>query len=134
MDAGSGMARVVLLAARRAFKAVVGIEISPALHEVARRNLARFEDLERRCRDIRLVRADAATYRFPRGDLALYLFNPFRAPVLERMLRHVVAQPRDVTILYHTPVERGVIESHDAFELVDDFGFAAVYRRVMDAG
>jgi 16S rRNA G966 N2-methylase RsmD len=134
VDAGSGMARVVLLAARRPFRAVVGVEISPALHEVACHNLAQFDDARRRCRDVRLVRADAATYRFPRGDLAIYLFNPFRAPVLERMLRHVVAQPRGVAILYHTPVERGVIESQDAFELVDDFGFAAVYRRVLDAG
>lgn len=134
VDVGSGMGRVVLLAARRPFRTVVGIEISPALHEIARGNLRRFDDPERRCRDVRLVRADAATYRFPRGDLAVYLYNPFRAPVLRRMLRHLVAQPREVTLLYHTPVERGVVEAHDAFELVDDFGYAAVYRRVTDAG
>src|SRR5581483_4064719 len=35
-DAGAGMGRVVLLATRFAFKQIVGVEVSPALCEVAR--------------------------------------------------------------------------------------------------
>lgn len=130
VDAGSGMGRVVLLAARLAFKAIVGIELSPALHEVALENLARADDPLRRCRDIRLIRADAATYRYPRGDLALYLYNPFRASVLEQVLARVLAAPRDVVLLYHTALEREAIDANDAFRLVDDLGFAAIWRRL----
>ncbi|HXP93336.1 MAG TPA: methyltransferase domain-containing protein [Candidatus Binatia bacterium] len=130
VDIGAGMGRVVFLAARRPFKAVVGIEISPALLQVARDNLARIDDPERLCRDVRLVRADAATYRYPRGALVLYLYNPFRAPVLESVLARASATRRDVVLLYHTPVEREVIERHAGFEIVDDLGFGAVYRRV----
>jgi predicted RNA methylase len=124
------MGRVVLLAARRAFKAVVGIELSPALHQIACENLATLDDPLRRCRDVRLLRADAATYRYPRGDIVLYLYNPFRAQVLERVLERVLTARRETIVLYHTPVERGVIESNAAFEMVDDLGFAAIYRRL----
>lgn len=129
VDAGSGMGRVVLLAARRAFKTVVGVEVSGALHEVARDNFERFDRELLQCRDVRLVRKDAAEYKFPRGTIALYLYNPFRGPVLETVLEHVLAQPREVTLLYHTPVERDVVERTRAFELVEDLGFAAIYRR-----
>jgi SAM-dependent methyltransferase len=134
VDVGAGMGRVIMLAARRPFKTVVGIELSPALHRVARENLARFDDPLRRCRDVRLVCKDAASYRYPRGALAVYLYNPFRAPVLERVIERILAVRRDTVILYHTPVERGVIEANDAFELVDDLGFAAIYRRLPHAG
>src|SRR5579872_4680184 len=58
VDIGSGMGRVVMLAARRPFKTIVGVEISPTLHEVARDNLERCDHAAFRCRDIRLVRAD----------------------------------------------------------------------------
>lgn len=129
VDVGSGMGRAVLLAARRPFKAVVGIEISGSLHEVARENLERFEDEARRCNDVRLIRADAATYRFPRGDLAVYLYNPFRAAVLEPMLRRLLAVPRAITLLYHTPVERASIDATKAFDVVEELPFASIFRR-----
>lgn len=129
VDVGSGMGRVVLLAAQRPFKTVVGVEVSGALHEVARENFRRFEREELNCRDVRFVRKDAAEYKFPRGRLVLYLYNPFKGPVLETVLDHVLAQPREVTLLYHTPAERDVVERTGAFELVEDLGFAAVYRR-----
>lgn len=129
VDIGSGMGRVLLLAARRPFKTVVGVEISGALHEVARENFSGFDDEHLRCRDVRLVRANAAEYRFPRGMLAVYLYNPFRAPVLEAVLDHILARARDVTLLYHTPAERDVVERTEAFEIVEDLSFGVVYRR-----
>jgi SAM-dependent methyltransferase len=130
VDVGSGMGRVVLMAARRPFKQVVGVEISPALHEVARENLAAFDPALRRCRDVRLVRADAAAYRFPAGNLAVYLYNPFRANVLKAVLDSLGAgRARSaVTLLYHTPVERDAIERLGTYELVADLGFGATYR------
>jgi SAM-dependent methyltransferase len=131
IDIGSGMGRVVLLAAQRPFKTVVGVELSPTLHEVARENLERFrENEELRCRDVRLIRADAADYRFPRGKLAVYMYNPFRAPVMRELLRHLIAPRRHITLIYHTPLERDVIEEHDDFKLVCELGDAAIYRTV----
>jgi len=130
VDAGAGMGRAVLLAARKPFRQVVGVEISRALHEIARDNLAQVDRSKLRCRDVRLVCADALTYRFPRGPLVVYLFNPFDASVLGAILDRLSAGPkREIAIVYHTPVEREVIEAHPAFELVADDRTGAVYRR-----
>ncbi len=129
VDVGSGMGRVVLLAARRPFRRVVGVEISPALHEVARENLAAFDDPKRKVRDIRLVRADASAFDFPRGDLVLYLYNPFRANILRAVLDRVLAQPpAELIIIYHTAVARDELERTGRFEEIVDTGFAKIFR------
>ena len=90
VDLGSGMARAVLIAARRPFRQVAGVEISPALHAVALENLAAIDRASLRCKDVRLVCNDAADYRFPPGDLAIYLYNPFSAGLLVPLLERVV--------------------------------------------
>jgi SAM-dependent methyltransferase len=130
VDLGAGMGRIVLLAARRPFRAVIGVEISPALVEIGRENLARANDPERVARDVRIVRADASAYRFPPGDLVVYLYNPFQAPVLEAVLINLraVKKRRRIALLYHTPVERETIDACEAFELVHDLGFGVVYQ------
>ncbi|MDQ6826091.1 MAG: class I SAM-dependent methyltransferase [Candidatus Eremiobacteraeota bacterium] len=131
VDVGSGMGRVVFLAAKHPFKQIIGIELSPALHEVAAENLKSWVDPRQCCKDIRLARADAATFGFPLGHLVLYLYNPFGRPVLTALLENVLANTqttRDLILCYHTPVEREVIESTKAFELLVEFNFGCVYR------
>jgi len=131
VDLGAGMGRALLLAARLPFRQAIGVEISPALCEIARDNLKAAPREGLRCRDLRIVRGDAAAYRFPRGDLVVYLFNPFDgavlADVLDRLARDVT---REVALVYHTPVERAVIEGHAAFELTGESPEGAVYRLV----
>jgi len=130
VDVGSGMGRVVLLAAERPFRQIVGVEISPALHEVARANRDSYPRQRLQCRDVRLVRADASKFTFPRGDLVVYLYNPFRSEVLDPVLDELLAEPnREIVLLYHTPLERAAIEARGAFELVADLGFGLVYHR-----
>ena len=131
LDLGSGMGRAVLLAARHPFRTVIGVEISPALHEMALRNVADFVG-KRECRDVRLVRADAAGYAFPRGDLVVYLYNPFRGAVLERIAARLARRngPHETIVVYHTPAERRVFDDDGAFELVAEAPCGALYRRV----
>lgn len=128
VDVGAGLGRVVLHAARRPYRQIVGIELSPALVEVAKDNRSAYRG-ELACRDIRLVRADAATFSFPRGNLVVYLYNPFGAAVLAPLLDRLSAdRRRDVVLVYHTPIERAIVDAHPAFELVADLGFGLVYR------
>jgi SAM-dependent methyltransferase len=131
VDIGAGMGRVVFLAARRPFRAVIGVEISPALVEIARENLAALEDPRRSAGDVRFVNADAAAYRFPPGDLAVYLYNPFAEPIFAPMLERLCAvdAAREVVLMYHTAIQHAVIEATGAFEVVADLGFGLVYRR-----
>ena len=128
IDLGAGMGRVVLRAARRPFRQIIGVEISPALHEIAKENRRVYRGTLA-CTDVRLVRADASTFSFPRGDLAVYLYNPFRAGVLGPILDRLAAnRRREVTLLYHTPVERAVLDAHPAFALTADLGFGLAYH------
>jgi SAM-dependent methyltransferase len=135
VDLGAGMGRVVMLAARRPFRAVIGVEISPALVEIARENLATWRDPLRVVRDVKIVRADAGEYAFPRGDLVVFMYNPFHGPVLDAVVANVQAiAERDVALLYHTPVDRAAIDATGAFALVADLGFGLVYRAVAPSG
>ena len=128
VDVGAGLGRVVLHAARRPYRQIVGIELSPALIEVAKDNRNAYRGALA-CRDIRLVRADAATFSFPRGNLVVYLYNPFRAQVLAPLLDRLSSDARrDVILVYHTPIERASIDAHPAFELVADLGIGLIYR------
>lgn len=131
VDIGAGMGRVVFLAARRPFRAVIGVEISPALVEIARENLAALEDPRRVARDVRFVHADAAAYRFPPGDLAVYLYNPFAEPIFAPMLEQLCAleAAREVVVLYHTAINHAAIDATGRFDVVADVGFGLVYRR-----
>ena len=129
VDLGSGMGRVVLLAAERPYRQVIGVEISPALHEVAKENRDRYPRERLQSRDIRRVRADAAAFTFPRGDLAVYLYNPFRAPVMEAVVARLAAHRAEVVLAYHTPLEHATIDAVAAFVPVAAFTFGAVWRK-----
>ena len=128
VDVGAGMGRAVLAAARYPFRQIVGFEISPALVAVARDNLAAFPRDGLRCNDVRIVRGDAATFRFPKGDLVAYLYNPFDGALLANVLARLAAAPSgELAVLYHTPVERAAIEERPEFELVAEEPFGVVY-------
>ena len=106
VDIGSGKGRVLLIARRMDFARVIGIEYSGPLCEVAQRNLA---VAERRAAGapVQIVCADAADYDFPHGEDVIYLFNPFDAVVLARMLDRLAAslqaRPRRLWLVYHFP-------------------------------
>ena len=130
VDLGAGMGRVVMLAARRPFRAVIGVEISPALTEIGRENLASLRDPHRVATDVKIVRADAGDYAFPRGDLVVFLYNPFRAPVMSAVLANLAThEPREVVLLYHTPLERATIDESGEFDLIADLGYGLAYRQ-----
>ncbi len=131
VDLGSGMGRAVLVAAGYPFRQVVGVEISPALHAIARDNLVAFGREALRCRDVRLVRRDATRYAFPTGDLVVYLYNPFDATLVERIVETLRARPAGrCALLYHTPVARSVVEASGAFSIAREEPFGVAYVRI----
>ena len=86
IDVGAGMGRAVLLAAELPFRQVVGVELNPTLVRIARRNLALWRIVRRAQAPMRMVCRDAAEFRLPEGPCLAFLFNPFGAPVMRRML------------------------------------------------
>ena len=130
VDVGSGMGRAILLASEYPFKHIVGIEVSPGLHEVAKDNLARATAARRKCNDIRLVRDDARMFEYPPGDVVAFLYNPFDAVALEATLGALLAR-RDggeTWLLYHTPVERAVLDERAGYSVIVEQARGLVYH------
>jgi SAM-dependent methyltransferase len=100
VDVGSGKGRVLLMAAEYPFRRIVGVELLPELHEVARENVKRDPRVE-------LVLGDAREFQFPDGPLVVFLFNPFPPWVLRQVLRNVQEslkrKPRDMFVVLHNP-------------------------------
>ncbi len=129
VDVGAGMGRAVILAAEYPFKQVLGIELSPGLYEVAKENLATTRERGLRCHDVRLVRGDARIAHYPPGDLVVFLFNPFDAEALRTTLASIEGRrdPGATWLLYHTPVEREVLDAMPAWELIAQIACGACY-------
>ncbi len=130
VDVGAGMGRAILIASEYPFKQIVGIELSAALFEIARENVARAHDLRTQCRDVRLVRGDARKRRYPNGNLVVFLFNPFDEIALRTTLKRIVASrtARDaIYVLYHTPEHLGALLTFGG-EPVAGFSFGVISR------
>jgi hypothetical protein len=105
VDAGAGKGRAMMVASEMGFAAVVGVELDADVAAVGQRNL----ELWRAACPMRLVQGDAAEMEFPVGPLLIFLYNPFQAPVLRRLLERVCEErERDVDVLYMVSVERAV--------------------------
>ena len=113
IDVGAGMGRALLLASAYPFRQIVGIEVSPGLHQIAKENLASARGIVQRCRDLRIVRADARLWNYPPGNLVVFLYNPFDDVALAQSMGAIVRSraPDDrVYVLYHTPVHETALQ------------------------
>lgn len=121
VDLGSGKGRVLLMAAEYPFRKIVGVELSPALHRVAERNVALWRSPTQRCRAIELQCMDAAAWTPPDGDTLVYLFQPFPADtmraVIECVARSVAERPRRVQLAYLNPLHHELVMQSGAFAL-----------------
>jgi hypothetical protein len=113
IDFGSGMGRVVVLAAKRyRFRRIIGVEISPQLHEIAKQNVER-NRRHLRCTEIELVNADVLDYRVPDDVTVAYLYNPFTGPVFAHVVaelnRSLERNPRELRIIYLNPAEEALL-------------------------
>jgi SAM-dependent methyltransferase len=118
VDLGSGKGRVLMLAALRPFRRVIGVEISQRLHDTAVGNVAAFSA---RYRDdsapIECLCADASAYELPEGDLVVFLYNPFDAALLaqarDRMLAACARSARKLCVIYINPLHHVLFENDE---------------------
>ncbi len=85
LDYGSGMGRAVCLAATYQFRTVLGVEISPELCRIAIRNLESARS-KLRCKDVRIVNANALRYEVPAEVSVIFFFNPFGGATMQAVL------------------------------------------------
>jgi SAM-dependent methyltransferase len=107
VDIGSGKGRAMILASAWPFRRILGVELSPKLHQIAKGNIDQYKRRQLACRNLRSLWCDAALFPLPPTNLVLYMYNPFREPVMRQVLDNVrrswEEHPRDIFILYRTP-------------------------------
>jgi len=101
IDLGCGKGRALFVAAEFPFRRLIGVEMAGELCEIARANVVTNPEWESR---ISIIKQHAKDFVYPDGPLLLYLYNPFFAPVLRRVLKNLERQlrqsPRPVFVLY----------------------------------
>ncbi len=107
VDLGSGKGRVLLLASRRPFRRVTGVEFSSELAATAAANIEAFRRRVPGCAPTRSVHGDATQFEWPDGNLCVYAYNPFDEHVMTAVLRNLVdamsSAHRRVVLVYYNP-------------------------------
>jgi SAM-dependent methyltransferase len=119
VDIGCGKGRVLMVAARHGFTRITGVEYSPALCEVARRNLSQFRRKTGMAFDAEVVEADAAGYEIPPDTNVIFMFNPFYTEILEVVAGNIAIsvreRPRKVWLIYLYPECRAAFDGRGEF-------------------
>lgn len=122
LDLGSGKGRTLLMAADYPFRRIIGVELLPALHEIAQENLRVYKSETQKCFMLESICADATAYPLPPESLLIFLFNPFP----ESGMRQVAANlelstrtnPRAIYVIYHNPLLEHVFSECPAFRKI----------------
>jgi predicted RNA methylase len=117
VDLGCGKGRTLILAGMRGLTKVVGVEFSPDLAAIARRNISRVGV------SAEIIEMDASDYNPPNGYLLIYMYNPFGTPILRAVAQNLLEwRRRNATsvgfVVYVNPLCEEVFESFPEFELI----------------
>jgi hypothetical protein len=108
IDLGSGKGRTLLMASDYPFHLIVGVELLPALNQIAQENLAQYQNQSQKCSSLESICADVTSFPFPTEPIVLFLFNPLPETGLRRVIANLEQSlrehPRAVYILYHNPL------------------------------
>jgi SAM-dependent methyltransferase len=115
VDIGAGMGRAVLLAAQMPFRQVVGVELNPTLARIAKRNLTIWRTLGLAQAPMKVNCGDAVEFPLPEGPCLIFMFNPFGAPVMRRLLRawsqSLTRRTGQLDLIYVNNEQEPVLES-----------------------
>ncbi|HUN87346.1 MAG TPA: class I SAM-dependent methyltransferase [Terriglobales bacterium] len=131
VDLGSGKGRTLLMASEFGFRRIVGVELVPELHAIAKQNIAAWSSEGHRSTQIESYCVDARDFVFPAEPLLVYLFNPLPEPalrvVIERLRKSVEAHPRELRVVYLNPILEHLLAQAGFLRRVDGSYRYAVY-------
>ena len=119
LDIGAGKGRAVLTASLHPFQHVTGIELNPALATIAQANLALFPATGSPLAPATIQQGDALEAALPATPTLAFLFHPFEAPVLRKLIRrfiqHFRAAEVPLDILYCNAEHATLFDAEPAF-------------------
>jgi SAM-dependent methyltransferase len=108
IDLGCGKGAAIITLSRLGFGKIAGVEISPKLIATAEENLRRAG-----VKDVELICSDAMSFDGYDEYNFVYMFNPFRAPVMKCVIEKLVGSlernPRPLSIVYWYPTHEDVV-------------------------
>jgi len=122
VDLGSGKGRTLLMASDYPFQKILGVELLPSLHAIARQNLAQYKSESQKCFRMESICADATDLLFPEEPLVIFLFNPFPESGLRRTIANLASSlerhPRSGYVIYHNPLLEQVVLENSRFKKI----------------
>lgn len=119
LDVGAGMGRALLLAAELPFRRVVGVDLNPTLTRIAKRNLTIWRASGRALSPMRVVCGDAVEFPLLAGSCLAFLFNPFGATVMRRLLKSwskaLAARADEFDLIYVNHEQEHILEQQAGF-------------------
>jgi len=132
VDLGAGKGRALLLASHFPFRQIIGVEFSPELAEVAKKNLCRYSNPQQKCHNLTILCKDATEFSFPLNNVVLYLNNPFDGAVMKRVLDNIdyslIQNPRGVRIVYWNPFSANLFEKRQTLVKTENGTQYCLYR------
>ena len=133
LDIGCGKGRALLVASELPFRRIIGIELNPKLAAVARTNADSWicshsaDPTAPLLAPIEILEQDALELTLPTTPTLLFLFHPFEAPLLRKLLRRIESQVAEhaklvqhstpvLDILYVNAECASVLDRHPAFQ------------------
>lgn len=133
LDYGSGKGASLLLFRKYAFGKVSGVELSPVLLDIARKNFKRL-----RVHDINMYHANGRDFQDLDQYNHFYFYNPFPCDVMDAVLNNIRVsigrKPRTVKLIYCNPkchqliVDSGYFQELKRYEGQVDWGNIIVYQ------
>jgi len=113
LDLGSGKGRTLLMASDYPFCRIVGVELLPALNQIAKENLSAYKSDTQKSFAVESICADGTVFPIPDTPVVIYLFNPFPAAALQRAAANFIEtfhlRARPVYVLYHNPEHERIL-------------------------
>jgi predicted RNA methylase len=130
IDFGSGKGRVLLIAAELPFSAVLGIEFSSELCDIANSNIKK-SDASKNADKVESIHADVTDYPLPDTPLVCYFYNPFGATIMQSVVNELAAsynaKKRDIYVIYVHPEHRTIFDESGLWDVVMEGDFYVVY-------
>jgi SAM-dependent methyltransferase len=118
IDMGCGKGLPLAVASEYPFRRIIGVELSPDLCAVARRNAetiaARFPERTR----IEIAQDDIIAFDLPAGYVIVYLYNPAYPPLISRLVPRLAehqARGGKVMVVYYNPACAKFFDREPAF-------------------
>jgi len=120
VDFGSGKGGALITMARYPFARIMGVEISPGLIEIARRNLNKLG-----IKNVAMVACDAADFTDLDAYNHFYFFSPFPGNVMRAVIGNIrdslARVPRKAIIIYFNPEYHEAVVTNSPFVKVMEF-------------